>query len=67
MNDLNNIAVVGPKEVTQIFEVCGFDVRPELTQDVMDKYALVINTGEPQPNKQVETPYPILLEVKWKK
>ena len=62
----NGIAVVGAKEFTQIFAVCGFDVHEKFTDEIKQKYALIINTDCEQEIEKSDDPYPIILEVKWK-
>jgi len=67
MKDSSNkqITVIGSKEFTQIFAVCGFNVHEKISPEIMDKSALVINTQ--QTLDETATPYPIVLEVKkWK-
>jgi len=67
MNDsTNRVAVIGPKEITQIFGVCGFDIFPELTDEIANNYALILVTeGAEQDPKWAKQPYPIVMEVKW--
>jgi len=67
MKDFNvktptKMAVVGPKNFIQIFNVVGMDIYESLNNINLDDYALILTT-DAVPNVAVDKPYPIILEV----
>ena len=67
----SSIAVVGAKDVTEIFGVCGFELHESFTHDVEVSYPFVLCVeGDelhiPPHVHDGSTAFPIVMEIKWR-